>query len=90
MSETFGYKLGKFIKNNFSSSTQKVVSAGVDSLEKRLNKPVKKSSSDDDYQNKKSGSSNFVGMDMGSGMRVDLGGIYDKKGHLIADKFDDE
>lgn len=49
-----------------------------------------KSSSDDDYQNMKSGSSNFVGMDMGSGMRVDLGGIYDKKGHLIADKFDDE
>ncbi|BFQ92810.1 hypothetical protein [Gallibacterium anatis] len=41
MSENFGYKLGKFIKNNFSASTQKVVSAGVDSLEKRLNKPVK-------------------------------------------------
>ncbi|MDA3978095.1 hypothetical protein [Gallibacterium sp. AGMB14963] len=40
MSENFGYKLGKFIKNNFSASTQKVVSAGVDSLEKRLNKPV--------------------------------------------------
>ncbi|KGQ32309.1 hypothetical protein P375_05810 [Gallibacterium genomosp. 2] len=44
MSENFGYKLGKFIKNNFSSSTQKVVSAGVDSLEKRLNKPVKSQS----------------------------------------------
>ncbi|KGQ36413.1 hypothetical protein JP35_10575 [Gallibacterium anatis] len=43
MSETFGYKLGKFIKNNFSSSTQKVVSAGVDSLEKRLNKPTNQS-----------------------------------------------